>query len=182
MEDKKTTYDLVGNYIDLMTEHELGTLSDEEVKSFDKDIADIESELIQKKDNLHWVMTNCDEQKSSIEGMMDMHDEKIQKLRKKRNAIQNTTNRIKELTMLIVDTLGNNNKNGNKCILINGEKYTNIMVNGSLELKVDEEDLPDEFKEYRMKVNKSKVRKHVIKKGGETNYAKVDKKRSLRIT
>ena len=81
----------------------------------------------------------------------------------------------------MVDLLGTPNKSGNHQIKTTTDSYTIYEGDGSLEI-TDEESVPDEFLKLVQSIDKRKLRKHIIEKGGKTEYAKVAKKTRLRIS
>ena len=178
---KQTTYELVGQYLDLRLMIDLELEEDDALKKETlNQIKLVEKQLVDKTEKLHWVLNKMKESEYSIKATIDAHRDTVNKLRDKQKSILNSKERIKSLIMTIVEHQGKENINGNLQLKTDTESYTIIDGYGPVEFD-NEEELPSVFKKFELRVDKKGLRKNVLEYNGETPYAKCPKIRRLTI-
>ena len=178
---KQTTYELVGQYLDLRLIMDLEQEEDDDSRDdVLRQIELVEKQLVDKTEKLHWVLNKMKESEYSIKATIDAHRDTVNKLRDKQKSILNSKERIKSLIMTIVDHQGKENTSGNLQLKTDTESYTIVDGYGPVEFD-NEDDLPSIFKKYELKVDKKGLRKNVLEYDGKTPYAECPKIRRLTI-
>ncbi len=170
---KVSTTELVNTYFDLHLDISLGEDREDQLKH-------LENQMLAKTSNINYIILR----KKGIDNIIDTRIKvlrnEIKRLQDRQNANKNAWNRLKQLIMILVDTIGIPNVSGNKQIKTDLESYTVVNKSGKLEV-TNYDKIPDEFLAYELKYKLGEIRKHVIKEGGETEYAKCEKKKELVI-
>tara|TARA_Y100000361_G_scaffold132861_1_gene130627 strand:+ start:12811 stop:13383 length:573 start_codon:yes stop_codon:yes gene_type:complete len=178
-----TTYQIIDTFIELQEMLDYPELRPEDTteEEIEKGLAELANVALKKTENIHWVLSKLDENEKALDAMLQVHRNYIKSLMNKKDSLHNGRERLKSMIINMVDLLGTPNKSGNHQIKTTTDSYTIYEGDGSLEI-TDEESVPDEFLKLVQSIDKRKLRKHVIEKGGKTEYAKVAKKTRLRIS
>ena len=151
----ETTRDLVNQYIDLEMEREF---SDEEVQTeITQDLAVVQKELAKKVDNIDHYILELNRQENLIDAEIQTLTTEIKRLRNRKNAINKTEDYFnKVLIPMIIKTLGEDG-----VLRTDTTRYKLYTTWGPIEV-TNEDDVPDEYKRYKVEIDKKGVRKKLI--------------------
>ena len=175
---KLTTLELIDQYIDADLEMQMCDDDDELTVWIDK-IHDIKDMISEKQLNLKEVMLSKKTDEQVIKAEIDVHKDFIQKLRNRQKAINSVYEYLQGLIITTVENTGEKTGENKFTVENNGHKFTVFQTPGKLEI-LDENSVPEEFKEISIKINNNELRKNVIK--NDCKYAKVEKVKRLKIT
>lgn len=163
--------ELISSYYDLV-ERELLEGDSEELAVEKKKLANV---IMQKADNVRWVYLEFKKRKEQIEAEKKVLYDEIKRLSRRAEVMEKAWELLKYRFIDILEATGQ------KRLKTPAATYSVVDVAGSLEI-VDQSKVPTEFIKIVQEIDKKGLRKHVIKHGGDVGYAKVERKKSLRIT
>ena len=188
-EKKLTTYDLVDKYFHLCQNKEYmekynlknpdDPIDNSQLEEVNTQLTTIENGMVKKIDNIEHVIIRKDEAISVIDARIQTYTDHLKRLKTKKNSINNGWKRLQSLIGTIVKAAGNQSTNGNRYIKTDTMTYTVFNTPGKLEI-TNEDKVPKTFQEVQIKVDKARLRKHVINEGGQTDYAIVPQEERLR--
>jgi len=129
---------------------------------------------VAKANNINAIKVGLSRKIEAVRGEKAALMKEIERLNRKILAYENVWERVKWLAIQLIEAAGGK-------IETDSATYRVLDVNGELEI-VDEDKVPNDFVKVRVSIDRAGLRNHVIKHGGDVGYAKVKKKKSLRIT
>ena len=142
----------------------------------------ITNEIMEKSDSIHWFLTQIDIEEGKLNGAIEIHQQELEKLKIKRSSVDKSKEKIKELIMNAVESIGDKQENGNKVLKSNTNKYTIYETDGPLEI-LDDSKIPDRYFKIEKKLNKTSLRNDIKKSNNKKeDYAKISKIKRLKIT
>lgn len=169
MANKMTTRDLIGSLIDLELDKqmlELQSNPDEnsnepeiqsELVKVNAAIETIKIDIARKTSGIDHMIVEMNKNTNLIDAEIRTHMDEVKRLRNRKNAIKRTEDYFnKELLPMIIETAGNDG-----VFQTETTRYKMFETWGPLEI-TDEEAIPDNFKRYKVEIDKKKARKEVI--------------------
>jgi len=185
-----TTFELVDEYFRLCQDKEYieeynnknpdDPIDNSQLDEVSNQLAVVEENMVQKIENIEYVLLRKDEALAIIDASIDTYNKHLKRLKTKRKSISNGWDRLQGLIKKMVNTIGMENKSGNRQLKTDTITYTVYHSPGKLEI-TDNDSIPSNFQEVQVKTDMARLRKHVIKEGGETEYATVPNEERLRI-
>lgn len=190
MNKATTTFELVDEYFRLCQDKEYieeynnknpdDPIDNSQLDEVSNQLAVVEENMVQKIENIEHVLLRKDEALAIIDASIDTYNKHLKRLKTKRKSISNGWDRLQGLIKKMVNTIGMENKSGNRQLKTDTITYTVYHSPGKLEI-TDNDSIPSNFQEVQVKTDMARLRKHVIKEGGETEYATVPNEERLRI-
>ena len=190
MNKATTTFELVDEYFRLCQDKEYieeynnknpdDPIDNSQLDEVSNQLAVVEENMVQKIENIEYVLLRKDEALAIIDASIDTYNKHLKRLKTKRKSISNGWDRLQGLIKKMVNTIGMENKSGNRQLKTDTITYTVYHSPGKLEI-TDNDSIPSNFQEVQVKTDMARLRKHVIKEGGETEYATVPNEERLRI-
>jgi len=187
MTEKLTTRDLLDEYFDLQEDLEHGyPETPEELvpipSAVQSKMKEVEQALFDKLESIQYITMGKKEKQAILQARIDTYTAEVQRLRKKMKALDNAWHRLQWLIMQIVKSVGSENKAGNKQLKVGTDNYTIVHTYGPLEI-LDESRIPDDYIKLEQRIDKSALRKDIIKMHGEmVDVAICSKIERLKIT
>ena len=177
-----TTVELIQALIETHEQLALDDCPDEFKNVLVKQEKLINNEIMEKSDSIHWFLTQIDIEEGKLNGAIEIHQLELEKLKKKRTSVDKSKDKMKELIMNAVNSIGENLENGNKVLKSNTNKYTIYETDGPLEI-LDDTKIPDRYFKIEKKLNKTSLRNDLQKSNNnKEEYAKIPKIKRLKIT
>lgn len=172
MATKLTTRDLIGALIDLQLERDnldlkMNSVSEctleqsqeweAEEKRLDTAIAEVKKSIAAKTSGIDHFIVEMNRNKDLIDSEIKSYMDEVKRLRNRKDAIKRTENYFnKELLPMIIKTAGNDG-----VFKTDTTKYTMYETWGPIEV-IDEDSVPDNYKRYKVEIDKKKARKDAI--------------------
>ncbi|QDP45717.1 MAG: hypothetical protein Unbinned5179contig1000_4 [Prokaryotic dsDNA virus sp.] len=161
---KLTSRDLVANLIELELDRKFleQTQGDdpgfaEEVKPIDEAIVKIKKEMTNKVSGLDHMIVEMNKRKDLIDTEIGSLMKEVSRLRRRKDAIKRTEDYFnKNLLPMIIETAGNDGVLETKTT-----RYKMYQTWGPIEV-IDENDVPDNYKRYKVEIDKKEARKAAI--------------------
>tara|TARA_Y100000401_G_scaffold117580_1_gene127346 strand:+ start:4573 stop:5127 length:555 start_codon:yes stop_codon:yes gene_type:complete len=162
MSNKPTTRDLIGTLIDLQIDRENQELLEpdntEALTTIDNAISELKKEISNKTSSIDYFMVEMSKNTNLIDAEIKTHMDEVKRLRNRKNAIKRTEDYLnKELLPMIINTAGNDG-----VFKTDTTKYKLYQTWGPVEV-IDEESVPDNYKRYKVEIDKKKARQDIIK-------------------
>ena len=162
MSNKPTTRDLIGTLIDLQIDRENQELLEpdntEALTTIDNAISELKKEISNKASSIDYFMVEMNKNTNLIDAEIKTHVDEVKRLRNRKNAIKRTEDYLnKELLPMIINTAGNDG-----VFKTDTTKYKLYQTWGPVEV-IDEESVPDNYKRYKVEIDKKKARQDIIK-------------------
>ena len=162
MSNKPTTRDLIGTLIDLQIDRENQELLEpdntEALTTIDNSISELKKEISNKASSIDYFMVEMNKNTNLIDAEIKTHMDEVKRLRNRKNAIKRTEDYLnKELLPMIINTAGNDG-----VFKTDTTKYKMYQTWGPVEV-TDEESVPDNYKRYKVEIDKKKARQDIIK-------------------
>tara|TARA_Y100000766_G_scaffold237479_1_gene213634 strand:+ start:344 stop:898 length:555 start_codon:yes stop_codon:yes gene_type:complete len=162
MSNKPTTRDLIGALIDLQIDRENQELLEpdntEALTTIDNSISQLKKEISNKASSIDYFMVEMNKNTNLIDAEIKTHMDEVKRLRNRKNAIKRTEDYLnKELLPMIINTAGNDG-----VFKTDTTKYKMYQTWGPVEV-TDEESVPDNYKRYKVEIDKKKARQDIIK-------------------
>ena len=186
MSNLPSTINLIDEYTNLQIDRDiaLSATPDEDRASvgmvFDIKIQLVINQLMQKADNIYYVKRKIESQCGAIDGEIEVLQNEIQRLKKRKQSMENAWKRIEERAIMLIETVGEENSSGNKVLRTNAANYTVVNRDGKLDL-IDASKVPEDCVKVEVSYDNAELRKRVIAAGGKTEYGIVPKTKSLLI-
>ena len=162
MSNKPTTRDLIGTLIDLQIDRDNQELIAPEdtgaLALIDDAIEEVKIEIGRKTSNIDHFMLSMNKNTNLIDAEIKTHMDEVKRLRARKNAIKKTEEYFnKSLLPMIIKTVGNDG-----VFQTDTTRYKLYQTWGPLEV-IDEESVSDNYKRYKVEVDKKKARQDAIK-------------------
>ena len=162
MSNKPTTRDLIGTLIDLQIDRENQELLEPDntkaLTTIDNAISELKKEISNKTSSIDYFMVEMSKNTNLIDAEIKTHMDEVKRLRNRKNAIKRTEDYLnKELLPMIINTAGNDG-----VFKTDTTKYKLYQTWGPVEV-IDEESVPDNYKRYKVEIDKKKARQDIIK-------------------
>ena len=164
MTNKLTTRDLIGDLISLEIDKELLEVSETEPGQYEQELAEIvqsmddTKQLIAKKTSgIDHFIVEMNKQGNLIDAEIQSFMDEVKRLRARKKAIKRTEDYFnKELLPMIIETAGNDG-----IFETATTRYKLYETWGPIEV-TDEDAIPDQYKRYKVEVDKKGARKDII--------------------
>ena len=161
MATKLTTRDLIGALIDLQIERDNQELFDpentDELKKLDGQITEVKSMISNKASGIDFMIVEMNKHTNLIDAEISTLMDEVKRLRNRKKSIQRTEDYFnKDLLPMIIETAGNDG-----VFKTDTSKYTMYETWGPLQV-IDEEAINDNFKRYKVEIDKKGARKAAI--------------------
>lgn len=158
---KPTTRDLIGTLIDLQIDRDNQELIEPDnpgpLALIDDAISEIKNQIANKTSGIDHFIVTMNKNTNLIDAEIKTHMDEVKRLRNRKNAIKRTEDYInKELLPMIIETAGNDG-----IFQTETTRYKMFETWGPLEI-TDEESIGDNYKRYKVEIDKKKARKEVI--------------------
>ena len=161
-----TTRDLIGCLIDLELDRQMlalqptpddDTETNQEIMKIDIAITNIKNDIARKTSGIDHMIVEMNKNTNLIDAEIKTHMDEVKRLRNRKNAIKKTEEYFnKELLPMIIETAGNDG-----VFQTDTTRYKMFETWGPLEV-TDEEAINDNYKRYKVEIDKKKARKEVI--------------------
>jgi|TARA_Y100000034_G_scaffold108253_1_gene138480 hypothetical protein len=181
-----TTVELVSAFIDVQAQKEEYERADEVPDiEYEESLQDQENEItdliMTKSDSIHWFLTQIDVEEGHLKGAAEAHEKQLNMLNKKMISVERARNRMKELIMLTVGAIGQEQENGNKVLKTSTNKYTVYETDGPLEV-LDSSQIPNLYYKLERKLDRKRLRNDLKGRETDENFARVPKVKRLKIS
>lgn len=163
MSQKLTARDLLGSLIDLEQEKEYAEMLEDsnekeiEIASIEQSIDTIKKQISNKIEGIDYFMVEMKREVGLVDAEIKSYNDEIKRLRLKKAAVKKTEDYFnKVLLPMIIETAGEDGVFRTKT-----SKYKMYETWGALEI-IDEDAIPDQYKRYKVEVDKKGARKDVI--------------------
>jgi hypothetical protein len=181
-----TTVELVSAFIDVQIQKEEYERADEVPDiEYEESLQDQENEItdfiMTKSDSIHWFLTQIDVEEGHLKGAVEAHKKQLNMLNKKMIGVEKARNRMKELIMLTVGAIGQEQESGNKVLKTSTNKYTVYETDGPLEV-LDSSQIPNLYYKLERKLDRKRLRNDLKDRETDENFARVPKVKRLKIS
>ena len=180
MKEKKTTLELIDEYIDADLDLQMNEDYDE-IMVIKKKMNELASDIKEKQLNIKEVMVKRKTDEAIVNAEMDVHRDFIAKSNRRKKATNNAYDFLQKLLITTVENVGEKVAEDKFTFENNGHKFTVYQTHGSLEI-LEEDKVPEDFKHIIVQLDKAGLRKHVCMNDGDVGYAIVPKVKRLKIT
>ena len=155
-----TTRDLVNEYIDIEMELEHAEIASENTltkEELTEELVEVQTLLTKKVDGLDYYILELNRQENLIDAEIRTLTNEVKRLRSRKNAITKTEDYFnKVLIPMIIKTMGEDG-----VLRTDTTKYKLYTSWGPIEV-TDEDAVPNEYKRYKVEIDKKGVRKKLI--------------------
>ena len=161
MTTRVTTRDLIGVLIDQQCDRDMQKLIAPDdtaaLVPFDKAIKEIKNQISKKTSGIDYMIVEMNKSVNLIDAEIETHMDEVKRLRNRKASIKRTEDFFnKELLPMIIETAGNNGTFQTKTA-----RYKMFESWGPIEI-IDEEAIPDDYKRYKVEIDKKAARKAAI--------------------
>ena len=161
MANKLTTRDLIGSLIDLQIDRDMQELTEPDnpgpLALIDDAIGEVKNQIARKTSGIDFMIVEMNKNKALIDAEIQTHMDEVKRLRNRKKSIDKTEEYFnKELLPMIIETAGNDG-----VFNTDTTRYKMFETWGPLQI-TDEEVIPDNYKRYKVEIDKKKARKEVI--------------------
>lgn len=162
--NKLTTRDLIGTLIDLQIDRDMLELTEtsegqynNEIAEIDKSMTEIKNQISRKTSGLDFMIVEMNKNINLIDAEIQTLMDEVKRLRNRKASIKRTEDYFnKELLPMVIETAGNDG-----VFQTDTTRYKLFETWGPLEV-TDEEAISDNYKRYKVEIDKKKARKDAI--------------------
>lgn len=176
-QNKQTTRELLGEYIDLEIEGEYSNGDDNDVAEVAKQLETVRGKISRKVDGIDYFMTDLNRREHLIDAEIEALKEEEQRLRVRRRAVESLKRYFNtHLLPMVISELGDDNG----VYETDTARYKMFETWGPV-IVYDESEVPDDFKVVKMteSIDKKKARE-VMKEGNKVPGMHMDKVKRIR--
>tara|TARA_R100000656_G_scaffold98756_1_gene71658 strand:+ start:1957 stop:2538 length:582 start_codon:yes stop_codon:yes gene_type:complete len=176
-QNKQTTRELLGEYIDLEIEGEYSNGTENDVAEVAQQLDAVRNKISRKVDGIDYFMTDLNRREHLIDAEIEALKEEEQRLRVRRRAVESLKRYFNNhLLPMVISELGDENG----VYETDTARYKMFETWGPV-VVLDESDVPDDFKVVKMTeaIDKKKARE-VLKEGNKVPGLHMDKVKRIR--
>ena len=161
MANKVTTRDLIGVLIDQQCDRDMQALIAPDDAAalipFDKAIQEIKNQISRKASGMDYMIVEMNKNLNVLDAEIATHMDEVKRLRNRKASIKRTEDFFnKELLPMIIESAGNDG-----VFKTETTRYKMYETWGPIEI-IDEEAIPDNYKRYKVEIDKKTARKAMI--------------------
>ncbi|MBP02245.1 MAG: hypothetical protein CMM25_05510 [Rhodospirillaceae bacterium] len=161
MANKLTTRDLIGSLIELQVDRDNQELMEPDNEAslipIDKAIQEVKNQISRKTSGIDYMIVEMNKQTNLLDAEIATLMDEVKRLRGRKKSIKSSEDFFnKELLPMIIETAGNDG-----VFQTDTTRYKMYETWGPLEI-IDEEAISDNYKRYKVEIDKKTARKAVI--------------------